>query len=143
MRSNNRNTAVMIAFFAVILAMALTACGITSSPERTTEKFFSAVKSGDIDKSIECFTPVIQEQYKAALAVSNALFGIDTGALLGGVLGTINVDYYADYDFKVVGTSKTDDTHAVVTVDVYVDGSLDSTTTVSCLKIDGAWYIEE
>ena len=35
--------------------MALTACGITSSPERTTEKFFSAVKSGDIDKSIECF----------------------------------------------------------------------------------------
>lgn len=143
MRRNNRSTALMLALIAVLFAMALTACGITSSPERTTEKFFSAVKSGDIDKAIECFTPVVQKQYQAALAVSDKLFGIDSGALLGGLIGTINVDYYADYEFKVVGATETNDTHAVVTVDVYVDGSLDSTTTVSCIKIDGAWYIEE
>ncbi len=143
MYKKNRNTAVMIPVFAVIIALALTACGTVSSPERTTEKFFGAVKAGDIDKSIECFTPSIQEQYKAVLAISNKVFGIDSGALLNGVLGTVNASTYDNYDFKVVDSSETDSTHAIVTVDVYVDGQKESSTQVYCVKLEGEWYIEQ
>lgn len=139
---------IAITLAVLIFVVVLSACGNSSSPERTAEKYFSAVKAGDLDKAMSCFTPAIQEQYKAALSLSNTLFGsfglgLDSGSLLGGLVGAANTDAYKNYDFKVSGSAKTDDTHATVTVDVYIDGNKNSTTTVYCIKIDGEWYIEK
>ena len=138
-----KSLTVRIPVILMIIALALTACGTISSPERTAEKFFGAVKAGDIEKSIECFTPSAQAQYKAGLAISDALFHIDSGALLNGVLGWANASEYENYDFKVVGTKEIDSTHAIVTVDVYVDGQKDWSDQVQCVKLEGKWYIEQ
>lgn len=40
----------------VILVSLLAACGNSSSPKKTTEKYFSAIKAGDLDKAISCLT---------------------------------------------------------------------------------------
>ena len=139
----------IIFIFAVIMIVAiLPACGSSSSPERTADKYFSAVKTGDLDKAIECFTPAIQAQYKASMSLSDTLFGlfgigVDSDAILGGVVAMANTDAYNNYDFKVSGSTKTDSDHATVSVDVYIDGKKASTTMVYCVEIDGEWYIEE
>ena len=143
---NKRIIAIVLVI--ITLTVVLTSCGSSSSPERTAEKYFSAVKAGDLDKAMECFTPAIQEEYKAALSLSNTLFGsfglgIDSGSILGGLVGAANTDAYKNYDFKVSGSTKTDDTHASVSVDVYIDGNKNSTTTIYCVKIDNEWYIEK
>ena len=127
----------------VTFVMMLSACGNSSSPEKTAETFFAAVKSGDIDKAIGCYTPVIQEQYKAGISIANSIFNIDSSTLLNAILGTANANAYVNYDFKVVGSAKTDDERAVVSVDVYVDGSKKMTTNLQCVEIGGEWYIEK
>lgn len=139
----------MIVIFAITMIVAiLPACGSQSSPERTVDKYFSAVKTGDLDKAIECFTPAMQAQYEAAMSFSDTLFGLfgistDSDAILGGIVGMANTDAYKNYNFKVSGSTKTDSDHATVSVDVYIDGEKTSTTMVYCVKIDGEWYIEE
>lgn len=138
----NKKT-VKVTFVCLMCVLLLTACGSSGSPEKTVGKFFGAVKSGDVDKAIECFMPTIQEQYKAGIAIADGLFGIDSRALLSAVLGTANIDAYRNYDFKVSGSTKTDGDHATVSVDVYIDGSINSTTSVRCIEIDGKWYIEQ
>lgn len=140
-------------FIIVILAITmivaiLPACGSPSSPERTADKYFRAVKNGDLDKAIECFTPAMQAQYEASMSFSDTLFGlfgigVDSDAILGGIVGMANTDAYKNYDFKVSGSTKTDSDHATVSVDVYIDGKKASTTMVYCVEIDGEWYIEE
>lgn len=145
---SKRKKGVLVLLICLLCSLVLVGCGANSSPEKITEKFFSGVKAGDIDKSIECMAPAVQEEWKAGLSLSNTLFGafgvsVDSNALLNGLLGTINADYYKDYEFKVVDTTKTDKTHALVTVDVLENGEGITQTTVLCVKIDGKWYIEQ
>jgi len=134
---------VRISAIMVMIAFVVTACGMLSSPESTVEKYFGAVKAGDLEKSMECFTPSFQAQYKAGLAISDALFHIDSGALLGGIIGLTNAGEYENYDFKIVGTKEIDSTHAIVTVNVYIDGQKDMSYQVDCVKLEGKWYIEQ
>ena len=132
----------------IMLAMLLTSCGKSSSPERLVEKFFEAVKAGDMETSMACFAPNIQQEYDAGVSISNSILGLfglnlDSGSLLNWIIGATNLDAYKNYDFKVTGSTMTDKTHARVNVDVYIDGKKSTTTTMSCIKIDGEWYLEK
>lgn len=141
MRKRAFSATIALVLLIAVLACTLSACGGTSSPKAVTETFFSAVKAGDLEKAIECFTPSAQAQYKAMLAVSDALFGVDTGSILGGIVGYANEQEYKSYSFKVKDVNKTDDSHATVSVDVIVNGQKNRTTSVSCVRIDKKWYI--
>ncbi len=145
---SKKRKGVRILLICFLCSIVFAGCGANSSPKKITEKFFSGVKSGDIDKSIECMVPSTQEAWKAGMSFSDTLFGafginVDSNALLNGLLGMTNADYYKDYEFKVVDTTKTDKTHALVTVDVLDKGEPVTQTTVSCVLIDGKWYIEK
>ena len=130
------------------LVLSMVSCGISSSPEKTTEAYFSAVKGGDVETAIGYLTPAKQKQFKAAYSVSNTLLGgfglggLDTESILGAYMGTTNAEYYKNYEFKISEVTKTDDSHSIVYVDVYVDGELKTTTPMKCTKIDGKWYVE-
>ena len=115
-------------------------CGNTSA-KGVTAKYFAAVKAGDFDKAIECFTPAVQSQMEASKALADGIFGVDSGAMLNGLMGMINPQEYANYQFTPVDEKKTDDSHAVVEVEVKTGGGSGSTV-VHCVKIDGQWYIE-
>ena len=132
---------VIILIIAAMLGC-LTACGSNSSPKKVAQTYFNAVKAGDLEKAIECFTPAEQAQYKSMLAISNALFGVDSGALLNGLVGTMLPDDYRNYDFKASDVNKKDSEHAEVTVDIYINGKKQDSTTAYCTKIDGKWYLE-
>lgn len=145
--ADKRKKRILVLLICLLCSIVFTGCGVGSSPEKVTEKFFSGVKSGDIDKSIECMAPSVQEGWKAGMSLSNTLFSafgvsIDSSALLNGLMGMTNAEHYKNYDFKVVDTSRFDETHAVVTVDVLDNGKKITSTTVPCVLIDGKWYIE-
>lgn len=131
--------------FVIVVALGfnISGCVSTSTPEKVTKTFFEAVKAGDLDKAVECYTPAIKAQYEAGLAITDGLFGFDSGAILGGLIGFANVDTYENYDFKISGTEMTDDEHATVSVDVYIDDVFSSSTHINCVKYDGVWYIAE
>lgn len=127
-----------LAFTLVVLA------GISdaSSPKRTVDKFFNSAKNGDITTTVECFTPMTQHQLKTAYAIADSFLGIDCNTLLSAVLGNVYYSYYEDYSFKSVKTERRGD-RASVQVEVYVNGKKESVTSISCIKIDGKWYIDQ
>lgn len=142
--SGNIRRAIAAALLAAVILGCLSGCGSTSSPKKVTQSFFSAVKSGDMEKAIECFQPSVQEQYKAVMALYSAFAGgADVNAILGGIVGGVNSEEYKNYSFKVSDVQNTDSEHAKVTVDVSNGGAKQTSTTVYCIKIDGKWYIEK
>ena len=124
----------------------LSGCG-SNTPEKTAETFFSGVKYGDIDKSIECFTPAIQQTWKLGAALGNTiggLFGIgDSSSIASSIMGIYNSDYYKDYDFKVQSAEYSSDETASVQVDVFQNGEYQFTDTLEMVKIDGEWKISK
>lgn len=134
-------TRIVLIALLILALTTLTACDSSSSPESVVEKYFSAVKWGDNQKCIECFPPTEQAQYKAGASISSKLYGVDADALISALFGTMNVNYYKNYEFRVVNTELTDSSNAIVTVDVYKDNTKSSTSLVYCVKIDGDWYI--
>lgn len=141
----NKATKLIALILVIILALVLSACRKASSPEKITQTYFGALKSGDFNAAIECFTPAAQAQYKAALSISSFLFGANSdgiNSLISAVVGSSTNGSYSNYKFKVTDTDKIDKEHARVSVDVYIDGDFSRTTTVSCVKYDSAWYIE-
>lgn len=127
-------------FWTILLTIFLSGCG-NSSAKKVVDKYFSAVKSGDFDKAIECFSPAMQSQLEASKALADSLFNVDSGAIFNGLVGIVNPQEYADYEFKPVSETIIDDTHTAVIVEIKTGGSID-TTEVNCIKIDGQWYIE-
>ena len=128
---------VLLLMMMIMLTTVVSGCG-NSSAKQVVEKYFKAVKAGNLDKAIECFTPDVQEVTKT---FTDGMFGEDGGAMLNELIGSIYPQEYADYEFKPVSETKTDDTHTVVTVEVNAGGSTVKTE-VHCIRIDGKWYIE-
>lgn len=118
------------------------------SPSDVVKIYFDAVKYGDTDKAISCFTPDIQAQWKAVLSLSGFFtskavgFG-DASSLLGGLIATANTSTYSNYKFKVTNEKITDNENAVVEVSIYIDDSFDSTTEINLVKVYDKWYITE
>ena len=140
MKKNLRR--ILVLALAIVLLCSLTACGERSSPQKTVEGFFKAVKSGELDKAVTYFTPSLQKQYQAILSLSNALFGIDAGPLLEGLVAFASDAAISDYSFKVTQTERSGD-RATVTVVISLNGSAQQTTEISCVKMDREWYIEK
>ena len=97
-------------FWTILLTIFLSGCG-NSSAKKVVDKYFSAVKSGDFDKAIECFSPAMQSQLEASKALADSLFNVDSGAIFNGLVGIVNPQEYADYEFKPVSETIIDDTH--------------------------------
>ncbi len=130
-----------ISLLTLMLVLSLTACGgSTNSPEEVAETFFHAVKSGDVNGAMECYTPAIQKSYSGGTSIANLLFGIDSESLINDYVGGINAKTYENFDFEVSDT-EINGKKATVDVDVYVDGVKKETTTVHCEEIDDTWYL--
>ena len=130
----------------VLMSLCLVSCG--AKPEDTVTKFFSAVKSGDVDTCIECFVPSIQEQWKLGMAAGDAIgsfFGIEasTSELLSSLIGIVNDDYYQNYEFAVGEAEYSGDDKAVVPVEVTDAGEYITTTEIELLKIENEWLIRK
>lgn len=112
-----------------------------------TQKYFDAVKAGDTEGAIACFTPSFQQKIQSMNALggmfSEALFGMDASGLMNGFLGYADAEEYQNYDFEATDVVVSDDEHASVTVEIYIDGELDSTTEIKTVKYQDEWYIEE
>ena len=78
----------------------------------------------------------MQSQLEASKALADSLFNVDSGAIFDGLVGIVNPQEYADYEFKPVSETIIDDTHTAVIVEIKTGGSID-TTEVNCIKIDG------
>ncbi|MCI8281258.1 MAG: DUF4878 domain-containing protein [Lachnospiraceae bacterium] len=111
------------------------------------EKYFDTLKAGDIEGTISCYTPAVQQQFQAASEfggiVGEALFGVDASGLVNGFAGYANAAEYQNYDFKVTNVTAEDDEHGVVTVEVYIDGELDRSTEIRTVQYQDKWYVAE
>lgn len=152
---NKRKT--LFLFIAIVLSLSVvlsfTSCSMNEEdgPRNITEKYFAAVKSGDVDAAIQCFTPAIQKQWEAALSLGS-MFGKEmTGmgldkSIFEGLMAGANAEAYKDCDFIVDNVEFTDDDHEHATVKVNIEGASDgmpSSTKVYTVLYDGEWYIEK
>lgn len=136
---------------AIIFSFSLVCCACQSKeqgPRSVAQKYFNAVKSGDIEGAIECFTPDFQQQYNALLSlgsmVGEYMGGADGSSLLNGLMSYTNQNAYKDCKFKADEVTFTDDEHASVHVTVEGAGEcIPSETTVKAVKYDGKWYIAQ
>lgn len=120
--------------------------GKESPAEDLVEKFFEALRAGDFETTIGCFTPSFQNEYKAALAISSQILRVgssDLGAIIGAFIGGSTREDYRDYKFDITGTEKVDDTHANVTFDVYVGEDFDRSSRIACIKYGDEWYLDD
>lgn len=148
MRKNSR----FIIFLCAILVVFLCSGCVTNEadgqgPKETVQRFFDAVKSGDIDGAIECFTPAFQQQFSAALSLggllSNFVAGVDGSSLLGGIMSIANQSSYKDCKFIADSVEYTDEEHATVHVTVEgAGGGIPSEATIKTVKYSGKWYME-
>ena len=118
-------------------------------PKEIVQKYFNAVKAGDIDGAIECFTPAFQQQYSSAVSLGGILgqflTGIDGSSLLEGFMSFANQYTYKDCKFIIGEVEFTDDEHEHATVHVSVEGAGDGIpdeTTIGTVKYNGEWYVE-
>lgn len=120
-----------------------------NSPEGIVTKYFKAVKTGDMENGLACFTPAIQSEYSLIMKLADSAssyFNLpvsNPSSFVGDLTGLVNSSYYKDYEFKAVNTDYQSDLDAIVTVDVYINGAKSESTTLLTKKIDGQWYIDE
>lgn len=120
--------------------------GKESPAEDLVEKFFEALRAGDFETTIGCFTPSFQNEYKAALAISSQILRVgssDLSAIIRAFIGGSTREDYRDYKFDITGTEKLDDTHANVTFDVYVGEDFDRSSRIACIKYGDEWYLDD
>lgn len=135
----------------VLLLSATFFTGCQSNPEdkvrKTVQSYFDAVKMGDVDKALSYATPDVQAQIESVKEFSGLfsekLFDINSNKLMTALIGYADVEAYQNYEFKATTVEFTDEKHAVVTVEVYIDGNLDQETEIYTVEYDGDWYIEE
>lgn len=111
------------------------------------QKFFDALKMGDTEGAFSCYTPAVQQQLQAANEfggiLGEMLFGVDASGLMYGLMGYASASEYQNYEFKATDVTAEDDEHGVVTVEIYIDGELDSTTKINTVKYQGKWYVAD
>lgn len=134
----------------LILCVALiTGCTPDSETQArdVVQKYFDALKAGDTEGATKCFTPAVQESYQTAKEfggiLSESLLKIDLSVFMNSILGYFNEDAYQSYGFKATDAVLSDDEHAVVTVEVYIEGKLNQTTEIKAVKYQDEWYVEE
>lgn len=120
---------------------------VEEGPSEIVKKYFDAVKYGDVETAISCFTPDIQAEWNAVMSLAGFFsskatgFG-DVSSLLGGLIAYANTTEYSEYEFSIGNVNKSDNT-ATVTVNIRIDGSSAGSTTINCVKINNKWYITE
>lgn len=118
-------------------------------PRSVTQKYFNAVKAGDTEGAIKCFTPAFQQQYSALLSLGGML-GESMGGKNGGFLVNAFSSYanqktYKNIKFKADSVTFTDNEHEHASVHVTVEGGgagIPNETTIRTVKYDGKWYVE-
>ncbi len=151
---NSRKVKKFLLVFAMLFTFSVLCSGCMQNDEQAakavTQKYFNAVKSGDVDGAIKCFTPAFQEQYAALVAIggqmSEYFFDMDGSDLLGGLMSYANQNAYKDCKFTADEVSFTNDSHDRATVHVTISGAggdIPSETSVIVVKYDGKWYIEQ
>lgn len=136
----------------IVMAFCLAGCfgNEEDGPTAITEQYFDAVKAGDVNGAIACFTPAIQQQYSSMLSLGGMfgkeLTGIDASSVLGGLMSMANLDAYQDCEFIVDNVEFTDSEHEHADVHVTVEGAsgnIPSSTSVKTVLYQDEWYIEQ
>lgn len=143
-------------FLTIVLAISvmlcLTSCSMNEEdgPRNITEKYFEAVKSGDIEGAIKCFEPAMQKQWEAALSFSS-MFGKElTGSgldksIFEAIISGADAEAYKDCEFSVKDVKFTDEKHEHAIVNVTIEGAPEgapNTTKVNTVLYDGNWYVK-
>ena len=135
--------------------LALTGCrqDPEEGPRRIVQTYFDAVKAGDVEKAFSCYTPEVQQQLDTGMDIASGIsesttesllgFGVDATGIGSSLMGFAAAQAYENYEFKATEVEFTDDTQtqARVTVEVYIDRTLDRTTEVSTVKYEDEWYL--
>ena len=131
----------------VIVGIAFFLINNNSKPEDTARTFFENVKSGNVEKAIDCMSPEIKNQWNLGMGLANALgskLGLSgSSSLLNSFIGLSDSNAYSNYEFKVQSASYSGENIAKVPVDVYINGNKQETTTLEMKKIDNKWYISK
>lgn len=141
-----------ILLLSVIFAVAMVSSSCVQEeqgPRGVAQKYFNAVKAGDIEGAIKCFTPAFQQQY-SALVTLGGMFGESMGGKNGSFFVNAFSSYanqttYKNVKFKADTVTFTDDEHEHASVHVTVEGGgagIPNETTISTVKYDGKWYVE-
>lgn len=144
-RRRIRKSMFLTCFFMVLFTCI--ACGKDENegPRKVTQRYFNAVKAGDTEGAFECFTPAIQQQYKAVLSLAGLFGGGDVSGLVNGIFSAADQDAYKTCSFKADEVTFTDNDHEHAVVHVTIEGSgkgIPKETTIRTVKYDGTWYVE-
>lgn len=147
----NRKLIAALIIIMIVVSGSLVSCASEEDgPRDVAQRFFDAVKVGDTNGAIECFTPAFQQQYNSIVSLGGMFgkeyTGYDVSSLFGGFTSMANQDAYQDCVFTADDVTFTDDSHEHATVHVTVEGATDgipSSTTVDTVLYDGKWYIDQ
>lgn len=148
MRTSKRMYKVILT---VLTAAFLCSCGSANKNEEASkkivEKYFDALKYGDYEDEMECYTPIVQKredaQYGLLGAASELFLKIDLSEVLRDLNTLYGVSNFDELDFTVQQVKLNDEgKKAAVYVSVSKDGEFVEYVRVDTVKYDGDWYVE-
>lgn len=122
-------------------------------PRKVAQTYFDAVKMGDVEKAFSCYAPEVQQELDMGMDIASGIsesaseklfgFSVDATGIGSSFMGFAAAEAYENYEFKATDVNFTDEgkTKATVTVEVYIDDTLDRTTEVSTVKYQDEWYL--
>ena len=122
-------------------------------PRKVAQTYFDAVKMGDLEKAFSCYAPEVQQELDMGMDIASGIsesaseklfgFNVDATGIGSSFMGLAAAETYENYEFKATDVNFTDDekTKATVTVEVYIDDTLDRTTEVSTVRYQDEWYL--
>lgn len=139
------------ALLTVLIAVFLCSCGSTNKNEEASkkivEKYFDALKYGDHEDEMECYTPIVRKregaQYGILGAASKLFLKVDLSEVLRDLNTLYGVSNFDELDFEVQQVRLNDEgKKAAVYVTVTKDGEFVEYVRVDTVKYDGDWYVE-
>lgn len=135
----------------VVMSFFLFSCGSGGKNEKASkevvEKYFDALKYGDHDDELECYTPVVRKKEDAQYGILGQVSKLFLKVDLGEVLRDLNMLYagnsFEEFEFKVQQVVLDDEEKkGTVYVEASRDGEFIEYIRVDTVKYKGDWYVE-
>lgn len=142
---------IIIVVSMVVMSFFLFSCGSGNKDEKASkgvvEKYFDALKYGDHDDELECYTPIVRKKEDAQFGLLGQASKLFLKVDLGEVLRNLNTLYgdnsFEELDFKVQQVVIDEEgKKGAVYVEASKDGEFIEYVRVDTVKYKGDWYVE-
>ena len=146
-----KSKGIVIVGLVVLMAIFLSSCGSKKKNEEASkkivEKYFDALKYGDHEDEMKCYTPIVRKKEDAQFgllgAASKFFLKVDLSEVLRDLNTIYGVNNFEELDFTVQQVVlDEEEKKAAVYVMASKDGEFVENLRIDTVKYDGDWYVE-